>query len=107
MAFLFKGQSFSADEIKLACASDLYAKISEDTLSSITGFRRGGPGAPAVPCYGLVHELQRSQHAAFTTVASNPAYWEPRAREEYRRWLDINSQIVQRLRAEDKILPYL
>ena len=111
------------DELQVACALNLFTGVSDETLGSIIGFRRGGPGAPPVPCDGLVNELQRLQHAAFAIVSNDPACWDTRAREEYKRWWDVYSQIVQRyvavlqilfeankicrLKAEGEIVPYL
>lgn len=123
MAFSFNDQTLSMDELQVACALNLFTGVADETLGSIIGFRRGGPGAPLVPCDGLVNELQRTQHAAFAIVSNDPACWEIRAREEYKGWWEVHSQIVQRyvavlqilseankvcrLKAEGAIVPYL
>lgn len=96
MTFSLNGHTYSTYEAHLACAFTLYMNTSDETISSIMGARRNGPGAWPISCHELVDELQRSQHVVFTVVANDRATWESRAREEYRKWWDTNTQIVQR-----------
>lgn len=83
-------------QARLACALNLCQEMSDETRSSILGALLGGPGAPSIPCHALVREIERSRPEIFAAVANNATYWELEARREYRRWLEVISQIVQR-----------
>ena len=83
-------------QARLACALNLCQEMSEESRSSILGALLGGPGAPPVPCHGLVREIERSRPDIVAAVVNNTTHWELEARREYRRWLEVISQIVQR-----------
>ena len=83
-------------QARLACALNLRQEMSEESRSIVLGALLGGPGAPPIPCHGLVREIERSRPDIVAAVVNNATYWEPEARREYWRWLEVISQIVQR-----------
>ena len=100
MSIRINDQAYSLDELRLAVALHLYVHLSDETIGSIIATRRTGFGSQPIACNNITPVLQNSSHTAqhgiCTTVCSDQTYWEARAREAYRRWLDGYSQIVQR-----------
>ncbi|KAL2054947.1 hypothetical protein ABVK25_004769 [Lepraria finkii] len=105
MALSINGQQYSQYEAQLASALRLYSNsegytVDEETLGSIISFIRHGFGASSVPCRGLLSAIQQGSNGPCRTllvaVNSNWEYWEREARKIHRRWLDANSQAVQR-----------
>ena len=100
MSTCINNQAYSLDELHLAVALHLYVHLSDETIGSVIATRRTGLGSQPIACNNLTPALQNSSHTAqreiYTAVCTDQTYWEARAREVYRRWLDDYSQIVQR-----------
>ena len=100
MSICINNQAYSLDELHLAVALHLYMHLSDETIGSVIATRRTGYGSQPITCTHLATTLQNSSHTAqrdiYTAVRSNQTYWEARARDVYRSWLEGYSQIVQR-----------
>ena len=93
-------QRYTQWEAEIACALEIWVRVSNETIGVVLGFMRNGVGAPAVPCAGLATALQRSQHAShrelYARVANDRAYREAQARQVYRNWWNAQSLVIQR-----------
>ena len=100
MSIYINDQVYSVDELRLAVALHLYVHLSDEAIGSIIATRRTGFGSQPIACNNLTPALRNSSHTAqrqiHTSVCSDQTYWEARAREVHRAWLDGYSQIVQR-----------
>ena len=100
MSICINDQVYPLDELHLVVALHLYLHLSDETIGSIIATRRTGYGSLPIACNDLTPTLQNSSHTAqreiYTAVCGGQTYWEARAREVYRRWMDGCSQIVQR-----------
>lgn len=102
MSLLVNGQQCSIYHGQVAYALKLYAKapdnlvLSEETIGCIIGFIRSGIGSPPVSYHDLVTRFQQSHPAEFSTVTNDSTYWGTEARQVYRRWMEVNAQVVKR-----------
>ena len=100
MSICINDQAYSLDELHLVVALHLYMHLSDETIGSIIATRRTGYGSQPIACNNLTTTLQNSSHTTqreiYTTVCSDRAYWEARAREVYRRLMGGYSHIAQR-----------
>ncbi|KAL2037878.1 hypothetical protein N7G274_009353 [Stereocaulon virgatum] len=113
MALVVNSQACSSYQGQIAYALKLYTKtphndaLHDKTIGSVVAFLRGGLGSKPIPYHDLVTALQSSHPALYNAVANDSAYWELEARNVYRRWMDMNSQAVQRINARGEIGQYL
>ena len=102
MALIVNSQTYSFYQGQIAYALKLYTKtlhndaLDDETIGSVIAFLRGGLGSKPIPYHDLITALESSYPALYNAVANNSVYWELEARNVYRRWMDMNSQAVQR-----------
>ena len=105
MKLSVNGQAYSTYEAQIACALKPYintedSPLSDETIGSIISTMRNYPGAEPIPCHYLVSGLQNSSdvshRAIYDEVCSNKDHWELKAKEVYRKWWDIYSEVFQK-----------
>ena len=105
MELSVNGQAYSTYEAQIACALKLYintedSPLSDETIGSIISSMRNGLRVEPIPYHDLVSGLQNSSdalhRAIYDEVCSNKDHWEPKAKEVYRKWWDMHSEIFQR-----------
>lgn len=97
MALHFNDSTISTYEVRIAYALKQHLALNDETLDNIIGaLRAGGLCTQSIPCSGFVTRLQRTDHWILADVSSNAAHWQNEACNVYHRWIELNSQAVER-----------
>ncbi|KAL6718454.1 hypothetical protein ACLMJK_004545 [Lecanora helva] len=108
---------FSKYECEIACAIKLYIRNAnnkvptDETLGYIIKALRGEINGQPLPCQNMVYAIEHYDTEAvrsiYLSVYCNREHWKAEARKVWFAWLAQNDALVQRLRAQGALAPFL
>jgi hypothetical protein len=102
MSIQFEGHTFTTYEVRVAYALERYITTPEShplgnkTLNCIMSSVQAGFCSQSKPYGNLIATPKQIHPAILADIVNNQAHWQTEARNVYRRWIELSSQIVQR-----------